>query len=370
MVLYWQGVALVLENYLRRSRTQATPLACAILHFCSEWRSARQIAAELPGHTEESLRRILELLRERGFLERAGDPRDPQEQALNAWESWNPAAGFFHFSTKDVEFTEDPQGAFAELAQQALANPMPFPGKRYTGRPSITLPQAMQLHEQFPRVLRARRTWRRFAAEPVPLATLSALLQLTFGIQQWCDVPGLGRVAVKTSPSGGSLHPIEAYVVARNVRGLKRGIYYYNAAKHALERICGGVSREFVRRELGHQEWFADCAFLVLMTAVFARTRWKYDYPRVYRAVLLEAGHLCQTFCLTATWLGLAPFQTIAATDTKWEKRLGIDGVNESLIYAAGAGMRPKSPVNATIENLQKEKLKKKKGTAGRKKKA
>jgi len=73
-------------------------------------------------------------------------------------------------------------------------------------------------------------------------------------------------------------------------------------------------------------------------------------YPRVYRAVLLEAGHLCQTLCLTATWLGLAPFCTIALADTKWEKLLGIDGINESLIYAAGAGLRPEDESLAHVK--------------------
>jgi SagB-type dehydrogenase family enzyme len=74
---------------------------------------------------------------------------------------------------------------------------------------------------------------------------------------------------------------------------------------------------------------------------VFARTRWKYDYARAYRAVLIEAGHLCQTFCLTATSLGYAPFCTTAFADSKIEKALGIDGISESALYVTGAGMRP-----------------------------
>ena len=102
----------------------------------------------------------------------------------------------------------------------------------------------------------------------------------------------------------------------------------------------------------GNQWWFTKAAFLVLITTVFGRTRWKYEFPRVYRGILLEAGHLCQTFCLTATWRGLAPFCTIAYADTQWEKWLGIDGVNESLLYIAGAGTRPKNTRGAHIAAL------------------
>ena len=66
---------------------------------------------------------------------------------------------------------------------------------------------------------------------------------------------------------------------------------------------------------------------------------WKYQHPRAYRVVLLDAGHLCQTFCLTATWLGLAPFCTAALKDTLIEKDLGIDGIRESVLYIAGVGL-------------------------------
>ena len=65
------------------------------------------------------------------------------------------------------------------------------------------------------------------------------------------------------------------------------------------------------------------------------------QFARAYRAILIEAGHLCQTFCLTATWLGLAPFCTIAMKDTAVEKALRVDGISESVIYAMGAGVRP-----------------------------
>jgi SagB-type dehydrogenase family enzyme len=74
------------------------------------------------------------------------------------------------------------------------------------------------------------------------------------------------------------------------------------------------------------------------MTAVFERTMWKYPKGRAYRVVLLDAGHLCQTFCLVATWLGLAPFCTAALSDKLIEKDLQIDGINESVLYVAGVG--------------------------------
>ena len=46
-------------------------------------------------------------------------------------------------------------------------------------------------------------------------------------------------------------------------------------------------------------DFVRNAAALFLMTAVFRRTMWKYHLARAYRVVLLDAGHLCQTFCLS-----------------------------------------------------------------------
>jgi nitroreductase len=80
---------------------------------------------------------------------------------------------------------------------------------------------------------------------------------------------------------------------------------------------------------------------MVYITAVFPRKQWRYGYARAYRSVLVEAGHFCQTFCLAATWLGLAPFCTMALADSTVERDLGLDGITESVLYAAGIGVRP-----------------------------
>jgi SagB-type dehydrogenase family enzyme len=340
LVLYWQDGELVFENFALRTRVSAEPLVCSILHCCGEWRTVREINSHLGEYEEVSVRRTLEKLYMNGLLERFDRKRDARVAAMDNWAAWNPAAGFFHFSTKDTDFARDQRGAYEELKQRAKHHPMPLPLKRYSKTRRTKLPRVRAGGEFFS-VLRSRRTWRKYGPEQVTLEALAQTLQLTFGIQRWVHVPGLGRAATKTSPSGGCLHPIEAYVLAQRVQGLKSGIYHYNPAQHQLEWLRSGIARPALERSLGSQWWFARGAFLVAMTAVFGRTQWKYDFARSYRVVLAETGHLCQTFCLTATWLGLAPFCTMAQTDTKWEKWLGIDGVKESIVYVAGAGTRP-----------------------------
>ena len=137
------------------------------------------------------------------------------------------------------------------------------------------------------------------------------------------------HVLFKTSPSGGARHPIEAYVLALRVSGLPKGLYHFAPDTGRLHPVRRGASSSQLVEYLSGQWWFADAAALVLMTAVLPRVRWRYPHPRAYRSVLLGAGHLCQTFCLVATWLKLAPFCTQALADSRIERDLGADGIDE-----------------------------------------
>jgi len=351
LLSYWQNNELAFENYARRSGIVAEPLVSTILHYCSKWRTAAQISAFLGRYSESSVQQSLNQLCKNGLLDSSAAKPAPQARTVETWQSWNPAAGYFHFATKDFDFAPDQLGVLKALQRRARHDPMPLPVKSYPKARKTALTHTPAAGE-FPRILKNRRTWRIYGKEPVLLETLAQTLRLTFGIQGWVDVPGLGRAAMKTSPSCGCLHPIEAYVLALRVKGLHKGFYHYNAQRHELEWLREGVTRKVLEKNIGHQWWFTESAFLIAMTAVFGRTRWKYKFPRVYRGILLEAGHLCQTFCLTATWKGLAPFSTIAYQDTQWEKWLGLDGVSESVLYLAGAGTRPSSLKGAHMAAL------------------
>jgi SagB-type dehydrogenase family enzyme len=351
IVSYWSGNSLIYENFLTQRRIAANPQTTTILHFFDRWCSPRELIVHLGEYKPTSLQRAIALLHKHSFLQRSGEMRLPREQALKNWREWNPAAGFFHLSTKDVEFYQETEEEFRSVLLLAKLHAVPKPFKRYPHVAQVRLPKP-KVDGEFPRVLLSRRTWRKFSAKPVGLPELSTLLGLTWGIQGWAKVPRLGSAALKTSPSGGAFHPGEAYLLARKVRGLRPGLYHYDSATHRLDLLQRGANSRQIVKYLAGQWWFGGASFVVFMTAVFGRTQWKYDYARAYRAVLMESGHLCQTFCLTATWLGLAPFCTLAFADSKIEKALGLDGISESVLYAAGAGMRPRNEAQAHLGKM------------------
>jgi SagB-type dehydrogenase family enzyme len=329
---------LLIHNYATGRTADVAPFLCAVLHVCGDWCSFEAIEAMLqigPSRTRD----FLHVLTSSSLLQRSDRAPDIRERAMAAFDQWNPAAGFFHSSTKRVRFL-GPRAAAKMEREQAGRSSMPSPVKRLRGAATTRLPTP-RADAEFPRVLLERRTWRRFSAAPMTKADLATLLSLSVGVQQWAR-GNFGELPLKTSPSGGARHPIEAYVCVRNVRGVRAGLYHYAADTHHLERIRLGDMSERLCQWMPQSGHFSRAAVLVLLTAVFERQLWRYPYARAYRAALVEAGHVCQTFCLTATWLGLAPFCLMGLADSEIERDLGIDGVSESVLYAAGAGVRPR----------------------------
>jgi SagB-type dehydrogenase family enzyme len=207
------------------------------------------------------------------------------------------------------------------------------------GAMKTSLPRRAFPDSEFIRVLMARKTHRRFSKEQLPLETVSQLLSLVWGVNGYLYSRRFGKLLQKTSPSGGARHPGEVYLMALRVKGLRGGLYHYHPARHCLETVSTNATRSKASLYCARQNFAKNAGALFLMTAVFRRTMWKYSHPRAYRVVLLDAGHLCQTFCLVATWLGLAPFCTAALKDTLIEEDLGIDGIRESVLYIAGVGL-------------------------------
>lgn len=348
VVAYWQSGrgrtgGLVLHQFARGTCTIAPPPVVAVLDAARVWTPARNLASLLPGVSATAVATLLRRLVQLGLLEREGaKARDAREDAADGWGAWNPVAGFFHQATRDVRFSPRAD-ANAFLRRQARATPPPAAVAARPDAPAgdVTLLPPPAIDGTLARTLRARQSWRRLGRGPLTLDALGTLLGLTWGVQAWVDVDGFGAMALKTSPSGGARHSVEAYVAVRRVRGLAPGLYHYEADAHRLVRLPARLTGRALAACVPHQTWMATAPVLVFMTAVFARAQWRYPTPRAYRTVLAEVGHHAQTFCLLATERALAPFCTMALADSVVERLLGVDGIREAVLYAVGVGERP-----------------------------
>lgn len=250
------------------------------------------------------------------------------------------------------------------LAQKAAFYPQPSAFYERVGAPFVALPEprseASADSPSFPDVMLARRTARRFANKPISAVELSTLLYFGWGMTATVPNP-LGDVFVrKSSPSGGSLHPIEVYPIVLNVDGVESGAYHYSVRRHGLERLSLDDPKSWIVAACGDQAWVAEAAVVFLCTAFLPRTAWKYDFSRVLRAVISEIGYTGQAAFLAATWLGLGAFTTAALRDEMFEKVLGLDFRKEPPFSVTGAGhlepelqshARPRSEGAAGVES-------------------
>jgi SagB-type dehydrogenase family enzyme len=335
---YWNGGDLRLVNYLNRSEFSANAIVLEIIRFFLSPRTIADALLKFDAYAPDSVGEAIEQLFDAGLLLECGSPESTRDELVDSlWKPWLPH-GAYHFLTKDAPYAES--GWTAEQKLQSISSaPQPPFFKANGGGDSISLPPHAREPDSFFQTLHARRTRRKFSEAPVSLEAAAKLLQLTWGIQGYVDSPHFGPLPLKTSASGGARHPVEVYLLALNVAGLDRGIYHYDPRGHALERIASKMTPQLARAYCADQPYVAHAAALFIMTGVFARSMWKYQHPRAYRVVLLDAGHLGQTFCLTATRMGLAPFTTAALKDTLIEQDLGIDGISESVLYVAGVGV-------------------------------
>jgi SagB-type dehydrogenase family enzyme len=335
---YWDNGELRLVNYLTRQEYAANLIVLEIIRFFFSPRTIRDALLEFDAYSPESVGEAILKLIDAELLLECDSPKAARDDLLDSlWKPWLPQ-GSYHFLTKDAPYVGEDWTPEEKMRAIADAPPPPL-FKKTDGAQRIPLPLHESETDTFFKTLHARRTQRAFSPQPVPLESVSKLLQTTWGLQGYIESPGFGPLVRKTSPSGGARHPIEVYLMALRVDGLDPGLHHYDVRGHALELISAGATPQAARAYCADQPYVADAAALFIMTGVFARTLWKYQHARAYRVVLLDAGHLGQTFCLTATRLGLAPFSTAALKDTLIEQDLGIDGISESVLYVTGIGM-------------------------------
>ena len=176
--------------------------------------------------------------------------------------------------------------------------------------------------------LRSRRSDHDFPGRALTLESLAALLESGYGV----TTPGR-----RTVPSGGALYPLELYPVVVRVEGLDAGVFHFDPPGHALELVRAADVGAELEATSPLPGLLAGAAAVVFVTAVFWRSRFKYGL-RGYRFALLEAGHVIQNVLLTATELGVQALPLGGFYDMRVESLLGVDGVDESAVYAVVLG--------------------------------
>jgi putative peptide maturation dehydrogenase len=239
----------------------------------------------------------------------------------------------------------------ADLRRKLGAPPPPVlergPAERRIGLPRTA-------GNDFDALLARRSTCRNFdAARPLSQALFAHMLQRVFAAQALVKVQDDTVFLKKHTPSGGGLHPTEAYLIVQRVDGVAPGLYHYHALDHALEPLPAPEAplAEFALRALAGQHWFADAPAMAVLTPRYARSFWKYrQHAKAYRALVLDSGHLSQTLYLSATELGLGAFVTSAINEADIEQAFGLDPLVEGPLAICGFGWRGERMANTEFD--------------------
>jgi SagB-type dehydrogenase family enzyme len=336
LVVWWNHDGPVVRNVSSGVTLFGDAPALDVLSLFDHPREVDEAATRQLDYTPARVEGKIRLLRRLGFLVPEDEARR-QRSRIAVWKD-NVASALHHSASSDLRYARTRRD-FERIVRERTSRRRPALFKRYRKAPRFVLPSATRAKAELENTLETRRTVRKFTRRPVRLEDLGAVLRGTFGRTGRHDGGPFGTLWTKTSPSAGSLHPIECYVVTLNVEGLGPGLYHFDVAGDELRRLRRGHFRAEAVRAVSGQAWVARAAFLCVLTAVVSRSLWKYPDEVTYRTLFLDAGHLGQTFCLISASRGLGPFTTAAIQDTFIAKLLGLEGASEFPVYLCGAGI-------------------------------
>ena len=213
--------------------------------------------------------------------------------------------------------------------------------KHYPGAEAVPLPRELIL----PRIEAARALIGRALREkePLSLPLLANLLFMAYGFTSRMDY-GHQVFHYRSVPSAGALYPTEIYLAARDVQGLKDGLYHYNLEDFSLIHLAPGTPPPFVP---------APALFL---TAIYFRSAWKYR-ERAFRYCLLDAGHVAENIQLVCPTLGLAAAWETEFDDDALGAYLGLDPDRERVLALFRLGDGPRATSSAAPPSQTRQAL-------------
>lgn len=178
------------------------------------------------------------------------------------------------------------------------------------------------------KLLEGRESIRKFADRSISLQELSSILWAGQGMKE--------SSKKRTTPSAGALYPIELFVIAGNIAGLKAGVYHYENSSHSLKLIVAEDKRkELLNKGALRQEWVSTAPAILVITFVKSRTSEKYG-ERAMRYIEIETGSSMQNIYLMAQSIGLGTCAVGAFDDAKVKSIIGLKEEEVALLMPIG----------------------------------
>lgn len=181
-----------------------------------------------------------------------------------------------------------------------------------------------------------------FTGEPLPpakeqggypfgLGEISRLLYFTNGVTGILQYPTGQTLTLRAAPTAGGLYPTEIYVAIRGLSNAESGIYNFQVKDHSLVLVWEGDFWEQIERYCMRHEAVERSNLLVIMTAVYQRSAWRYQ-ERAYRRILLDTGHILGNLVVYAQEEGFTAYPIGGFLDTSLNRLLFLDESEEGVL--------------------------------------
>lgn len=173
-----------------------------------------------------------------------------------------------------------------------------------------------------------------YGTKAISIEALGEFLYRTCRVTNITNTDDGEKYLKKVYPSGGSLHPLEIYIVVSKCIGLNRGLYHYRPLDHGLDAIKDfdeDAERLLSDAKQSIGRVVDDIPLLFVISSRFRRTAWKYK-SIAYHVMLMEVGALYQTMYLVATAMGLKPCALGCGDSDRFARMIGTDYYMETSV--------------------------------------
>lgn len=187
----------------------------------------------------------------------------------------------------------------------------------------IRLPAPEWTNKSLEECVQHRRSVRDFQDKDLTLVQLSNLLWAAQGITDTTN-------EFRAVPSAGATYPLEIFIAKKD------GLFRYIPEGHSIKKEIDKDLRKDLAKAALNQMFIADAGVVVIITAVFSRTAWRYG-ERAFRYINNEVGHCAQNIHLEAVALGLGSVPIGAFEDNKIKSLLKLK--DEEPLYLIPVGV-------------------------------
>lgn len=214
----------------------------------------------------------------------------------------------------------------------------------HSAYPIINLGENAMLNLSLGESIVRRRSIRDFTGDPIHLTSLATLIRATAGVSALSELTltdSTIQFRFRTAASGGSLYPIDLYVINLNAPGLTRSIYKYLPIDDQLIEV-GNEKKltQLLKSFSGSVDMVesSNASLIFLYVGKPWRSMRKYG-SRGLRFVFQEVGAMTQNLHLAATALGLGSVDCASFFEDEIHHVLDLDGIHQCALHSVLIGV-------------------------------